>query len=495
MTTTTVPETEFESFANILAGGVRLIRNLGGNSKQFASDFLADGKAVAEDVAVAYEFAVAGGTAARDAWRSAPRTSRIVRETTMLIAAWKWYQMREPHMSDERRQHEADRIHNKYAVRLYNMCNELQGGVLKLGQLLSCRRDLLPEPYIRELSRLQDQAPAESWESVERVFQESFGQMPSDMFDEFESEPVAAASLAQVHRARLADGTVVAVKVQREGIADILETDIHALQVVLRMMKSIVPWLDADIFIGEIIRSLRAELDFDAERLRMQQFAALCASNREVVVPPVYEQYGSATVLTMGFVEGSRLTDWLDQHRNDPAQINRLLSVMTDSFCAQVLEYGVFHADPHPGNFLVTADGKLVLLDFGCVQEFPESVRRNYVMLCMAALGNNRPEMLRLLGELGFRTAGDDPEAILGYADLLLEEFRRGEMFDFAQLNMQAKIADALELTQAAPISAVPAEAVMLGRMLAAIGGLVIGYGANLDLAAHLMPYLMKNAA
>lgn len=473
-----------------------LVSNLIKNSGRLVKDAGQDGVEVIGDAAAAWEFAVRNAETTRNAWRSAPRTSRIVSEAGKMIAAYHWYLMRRPHMTDERSQKEADRLHNKYAPKLYQLCADLQGGVLKLGQLLSCRVDLLPQPYIDALAQLQDQAPEEEYEDMKAMIEEDLGAPLTELFVHFDEKPLAAASLAQVHKAELADGTVVAVKIQRPDIRRILEADMAAMNVVGAMLKSLVPWMDTQTFLTEINRSLIEELDFEREANQIEQAKINLEAMEKLIVPELHRSHSRGRILTMTFIEGVKITNWLDEQAaagiKGNAETDRMLHLLVESYCHQVLHDGYFQADPHPGNFLVTPKGELVLLDFGCVQSFPKDLVDKYILLCAAALTDNRAELEKMLFDLGFRVAGDDPSAIVLYADLMLEEFRAGGTLDFASIDMHKKMADAMELVTESPVTSVPPEFVMLGRVFTSLGGIVVGYHPRLDLSALMMPYLAQ---
>lgn len=488
-----------QATAQVLSSSLRLAGRVIGNAGTLVQDVVVDSQHVARDAVATYHAAAVQVEQVREVWRATPRVTRIVSEATKLVAGYKLHEFKAPFMAPAAQRQALEELHARSAHRLYDMCVELRGGVLKLGQLLSCRVDVLPAVYIQQLAQLQDQAPHEEPAAISAMIEQDLGRPVHELFAQFEMVPVAAASLAQVHRAVLTDGSVVAVKVQRPGIREILEADITALRMVAGLLRSMMPAMDADTFVNEIARSLLDEIDFAAEATAAAQFAQQLGHRDDVLIARSYPELSSARVLTMDYIEGQRIQSYLDgcaaagvQGRAD---IDRLLHTLVDVFMEQILRLGHFHADPHPGNFMVTAQGKLVMLDFGCVCSFTPETRRRYLTLCLAALGNNRPEMQRLLDELGFRAGGDDPGAMLKYCDLMLEEFRAGATLDFASIDIRAKVQQAMELTRQSPITHVPADFVMLGRVFAALSGLVVGYRPSLDLAATAMPYLMEAVA
>ncbi len=484
------PASEFAQAAG------RLVGNLFNNASNIAKDVYSDSQAVANDAAAAYEFTVQAAQTARFTWQAAPRTTRITQEAAKIIAAYRWFAMRQPHMTTERREAELNRLHSKYAPRVHDLCAELQGGMLKVGQLLSCRMDILPDAYVKELARLQDKAPSVPFEQIREVVENQFGNSIEELFESFDETPIAAASLAQVHRATMHNGTIVAVKVQRPGIGEIIETDIKAMAVVARLIKGVFSWVDTETFVTEIGRSLREELNFLDEQIHATSFANKLQHRKDLIIPRTISELCGHEVLTLEYVEGQNLSRWLEQQQTLGSQgqssINTLLTQLIDVFCEQILNLGHFHADPHPGNLMVSPQNVLILLDFGCVQSFPTATRKNYIALCAAALGNNRPEVNRLLHDLGFRAGGDDADAMAQYADLFLEEFRQGGPIDFSSIDIRKKLEEAVALTRSNPVTEVPTEFVMLGRVLTTLSGILAGFESQLDLSALIMPYLLE---
>jgi ubiquinone biosynthesis protein len=254
-----------------------------------------------------------------------------------------------------------------------------EGGVtfVKLGQVLSTRRDLLPPEAVDELGRLQDHAAPAAWEQVELVLTRELGDAVDAVFAEFERQPLAAASVAQVHRARLRSGAEVVVKVQRPGIRQVVERD---LDIIARLARS----LGVRDLAAGFAAAVREELDFRIEAGNMAAVAASRGSGDGVLIPTPHDPLCTQRVLVMQRLDGTPLGDagpviaerGLDRH----AQARALLEFML----RQILVDGVFHADPHPGNILVLGDGRLGLLDFGSVGRLDPSLRAALQRLLLA---------------------------------------------------------------------------------------------------------------
>ena len=263
---------------------------------------------------------------------------------------------------------------------------ELGPTFVKLGQLLSIRPDVLPQPYIEEFSKLQDAAPALPVDVVRAVIESELEAPVGDLFQEFDDVPLAAASLAQVHGAVMHDGTPVIVKVQRPGIRDQVETDIEILYKRARFLEG--HWEKARTYgftdiVDEFALTIREELDFTCEARNTDRLREVTAGDKGIRVPQVYWDLTTGKVLTLEMMRGTRITDILQR---PPGNINRkhLAATLAGSFFEQVFVDGFFHADPHPGNVLVTDSGEIQLVDCGQVGRLDAETRAGAVRLLMA---------------------------------------------------------------------------------------------------------------
>jgi len=285
-----------------------------------------------------------------------------------------------------------------------------EGGVTftKLGQLLSTRRDLLPEEFISELAQLQDRAGPAPWEQVEKVIAESLGVPAGQVFAELQPEPAAAASIAQVHKARLRDGegpgTEVAVKVQRPGIRATVEQDLDILLRLAARLEDRARWAravgTADVARG-FAAAMREELDFRVEARNMTAVAATWAGQQRaasnsvsVVLPALHERLCTEHVLVIDWLDGVSLRAAGELIEDRGLDRTELARVLLRSMVYQITEGGVFHADPHPGNILLLSDGRLALLDFGSVGRL-DAQQRSALQTLLLALGRGDPAALR----------------------------------------------------------------------------------------------------
>ena len=262
---------------------------------------------------------------------------------------------------------------------------------IKLGQLLSTRADLLPQPYLDALARLQDDLEPFPYADVERIIEEELGVRISKAFAEFDRTPIAAASLGQVHRAVLRGGRLVAVKVQRPGIQERVEKDFSALEEVASMFDRFggaSRKVDAVRMLQEFRRTLMSELDYREEARNLLTLSAQLEDFELITVPLPVDDYTTARVLTMDFIDGAKITAVSPLERTE-VDGGALAGQLFRAYLQQILVDGVFHADPHPGNVLLTPDHRLALVDLGMVGRI-SSVAQEQLFKLMLAISEGR---------------------------------------------------------------------------------------------------------
>lgn len=275
---------------------------------------------------------------------------------------------------------------------------------IKLGQLLSTRADLLPEPYLDALSRLQDQIKPFPYEQVEEIVSSELGVRISKIFPEFAREPTAAASLAQVHRAWMRDGRTVVVKVQRPGVRETIVQDLEALE-------EVAEFIDAHTEVGkryefsnlltDLRRSLIRELDFQREASNLLKLGESMREFERLVVPEPIEGFTTPRVLTMEYIPGKKVTD-LSPLRLLELDGPALSEELFRAYLKQILVDGFFHADPHPGNVFITEDDRIALLDLGMVSHISGTFQENLLRLLLAiseGRGDEAAEISMKMGE------------------------------------------------------------------------------------------------
>jgi ubiquinone biosynthesis protein len=285
----------------------------------------------------------------------------------------------------------------QFAVALRQTLEECGATFVKLGQVLSTRRDLLPEGVITELAKLQTEVPAVGWPAVRELLLAEYDEEPDFVFRQIDHEPFAAASIAQVHAATLHDGRRVAVKIQRPGIIPIIERDLDIVQRIAATLERRFSWassMRASELAGGFATAVREELDFRQEARNIASVSAAAEGHESVKIPNVHDDLSTARVLVMELIDGIPLgraeVELNERHTDRTAVATQLLNVLL----RQIMTDGVFHADPHPGNILLLPDDSIALLDFGSVGRLDKQLQAALQRLLLA-IDKREPSGLR----------------------------------------------------------------------------------------------------
>lgn len=459
----------FDRFARVLARSEHL-------GRQAARDFAA----VQAEVAGTAAAARGEWTRLRSTLRASPRALRLAAAATRIAARHRLAAAR-AELDPERGPALFAAARERSATELRDVCAELGGGVLKIGQLLSTRGDLLPPEWIEALATLQDRAPARPFEELAPQIEADLGAPIDELFASIDPEPLATASLAQVHAGRLASGRAVAIKVQLPGAAERVRADLALVQALAPVIGAELPGgLDFAALARELSAAIAEELDFRLEAERARAFAAFAAGDERWKVPEVVASHSGRRVLCMEHCAGQSLAAHLGSA--SPAERDRVLGLLVELVADQILRRGLVHADPHPGNFLVDGrSGQLVILDFGCVLSLSFEERLGYARLVAAIVGHDREGLAVALEAAGFRAEGK--RALADIAELLLEGLEPGAL---ATLEPREQLERGMALLAEAGDLAVPRSFALIGRVLALVGGLLVTHRPRLDLATAL---------
>jgi predicted unusual protein kinase regulating ubiquinone biosynthesis (AarF/ABC1/UbiB family) len=330
----------------------------------------------------------------------------------------------------------------KQAVWLRESLIKLGPTFIKIGQALGTRADLLPLAYVKELATLQDQVPAFSTSDAFARIEEELGKSLHECYPEIDSEPVAAASLGQVYRARLSSGQEVAVKVQRPNLDRIISFDIAILYRLVKLINRFVPSMnenaDWEGMLAEFHSTVFEETDYVREGRNADRFRYNFRTWRPVRVPKVYWSHTSRRVLTLEFIRGTKVTDMeqLRARRISAVKVNRLL---VRTYLKQLLEDGFFHADPHPGNLLVMDSGHLAFFDFGMVGRITPKLQYQMIDAFFHVVGRDVKGLGQDIIGLNFLKPGVDPETIRPVVEALFKHYinlRLGEI-NFKELTYE----------------------------------------------------------
>jgi predicted unusual protein kinase regulating ubiquinone biosynthesis (AarF/ABC1/UbiB family) len=409
------------------------------------------------------------------------RSALVGRTATRIFLAYRWHSWKhrksDPEISDQA----LSEVHRRNAESILAAATKLRGMIIKLGQILGARADVVPDEYIEVLSKLHDEVPAHPFHVVRRHVEQELGAKLEDVFAEFSREPIAAASLAQVHRGRLHDGRDVAVKVQYPEIEEIVKVDLQNIRALGRVGGLLMRDYDIQSMVDELSANAPLELDFIHEGQNAEACAANFDGQEDIVVPKIYWEHSTKRVLVMEFLEGIKITDLdaIDAAGIDRQQIAKLLS---ESYFKQIFSHGFFHADPHPGNLFVQPGPKLVIVDFGLAKELPPGFLAGFVKLIAILVSGSTDGIAQAFRDLGFKTRHDDDTVFETIGDSMVHRLSRNREFNESRELMGEFQANMMKVFRENPVVSVPGEFLYLGRVMGLLAGLGVQLGSQVNL-------------
>ncbi|MDH3868531.1 MAG: AarF/UbiB family protein [Desulfuromonadales bacterium] len=374
--------------------------------------------------------------------------------------------------------------------RLRLVMEELGPTFIKLGQLLSTRPDVLDKAYILEFSKLQDKVPAVSFEEINAQIQRELGYPAEELFAEFSTKPLAAASIAQVHRGKLKSGEEVVFKVRRPGIVKIVETDIDVLMGLAYLIEQHVPTValyDPVGLVKEFRRSIMRELNFTREGRTVDRFAVNFAESETVYTPKIFWDYTGDIVLTMEYVDGIKISA-LEELTAQGYDLKEIARRGADAFLKQVLDFGLFHADPHPGNVFILPDQVICMLDYGMVGRLGQDLKDQLIDLLQALLNRDVNRIISQLLYSGELTDDSDMknlrrdlhDFIEDYYDIVLQDIKVGKLLtEFIEILTHHRIH-------------FPADFMILAKALVIMEGVGRQLDPEFNMINHMRPYVNK---
>jgi predicted unusual protein kinase regulating ubiquinone biosynthesis (AarF/ABC1/UbiB family) len=373
---------------------------------------------------------------------------------------------------------ERDRTHERAAREALATALSLRGVVIKVCQVIATRADVFPPPFIEILKQCHDAVPPRDFATVRAVIELELGKPLDAVYAAFDPTPLASASLAQVHRARLHDGRDVAVKVQYPEIQSLVSSDLANIRRACRVYEFFDPQpLELLPLLDELNKYLALELDFEREADNADRIRAMFADDPGVRVPEIHRDWSSRRVVTMELMDGMKVTD-RDALARASVDRAELVQSLTSIYVRMILAQGFFQADPHPGNLFVQPDGGIVLLDFGLAKELPEGFGLGLFELMFSMMTLNEAAMIRAFQELGFETKTGDPSTFVEIARRMM---RRSDTGRFEGEFTEEMTDELFEAIRENPVVRVPSDFVLVGRVFSLLSGIAhtLGHRAN----------------
>ncbi|QJD97243.1 phosphotransferase [Mucilaginibacter robiniae] len=298
------------------------------------------------------------------------------------------------------------------AADIYDSLSELKGSALKVAQMLSMDKNILPKAYTDKFSQSQYNAPPLSGPLIVQTFKKYFGKSPEQIYDKFNLRSTNAASIGQVHQAEL-NGQKLAIKIQYPGVGDSISSDLKLVKPfafrLLGMSEK-----ELDVYMREVEERLLEETDYELEVRRSIEFSNACSILNHVVFPTYYPELSSKRIITMSWIEGQHLKEFLQTNPSQELR-NQIGQALWDFYNFQQHELRAVHADPHPGNFMITPEGNLGIIDFGCIKEMPEEFYYPFFSLTSTNLLDNKEETIKAFRKLEMILPKDTPQQIEFY--------------------------------------------------------------------------------
>ena len=341
-----------------------------------------------------------------------------------------------------------ENLNKNNAEDIYGGLKQLKGSALKVAQMLSMEKNLLPRAYVEKFSLAQFSVPPLSPPLVVKTFKKYFGQTPEVIFDEFDTKSVNAASIGQVHKAKK-NGKRLAVKIQYPGVADSIKSDLALIKpFALKILN--INAKGAEKYFKEVEEKLTEETDYCLEIEQSQQIANACSHIPNLLFPSYYREMSSNRILTMDFMKGLHLSEFVKTNA-DTEKSNQLGQALWDFYMHQIHNLKKVHADPHPGNFLINNNAQLIALDFGCMKSIPDTFYIPYFELAEKSVMDNPKLFIKKLYELEILTAEDTPEETAFFKNMFYDllsvftlPFQKG-VFDFSNSDFFTKIGNLAE--------------------------------------------------
>lgn len=403
------------------------------------------------------------------------RVVRVVILFFRVLLSYKVFAIRNVLTPAAIRRERLKRLHARNAFIIRENMVQMRGILIKIGQFFSSRVDILPEEYTDELSKLQDQVPPAPFSDIVKRVTEELGPM-DEIFSSFNEVPIASASLGQAHRACLRDGDCIVVKVQYPGIDEVIAADMRALKYIIRVLRVLYRHINLDVIYSEFSRIVAEELDYLLEGKNAETLARNFAKNERIKIPIVYWPYTTSKVLTLEYLEGTKITD-LDEIDRLGIDKKETAHILAEAYAQMFFVDGFFHGDPHPGNIFVRSGPEVILVDFGMVDRLSarkkEELRRGFI----AIVERDSLGLVRALVDMGFIPLTKDIQPLVQFVERLLLKYRDISPGEFKAMDIEEIGRDIQQAVQLNPSIQIPNDFILLGRVV----GMLNGLGSQLD--------------
>ncbi len=376
-------------------------------------------------------------------------------------------------------------------TRLRKAFEKLGPTFIKLGQILSLRPDLVPKEYVKELGKLQDRVPPFSYKEVEKIIQEELKKPIGKLFNDFSQKPIASASISQVHKAKLKNGSLVAVKVQRPKVKEIMETDIEIMFYLANLLekhsKRIRRYKPSRI-VQEFKDWTEKELNFEIEAENAKKFCKNFKNSNTVKIPKVFDSYSSKKILTLEFIDGIELHKIEQLKGKKGYNLNEIIKNGFDSILTQVFIHGFFHADPHPSNILVLKGNKIAFVDFGIVGYFDNSLKQKSINLLYGIVEEDMDTIIDTFLDMGLIEEETDIEQFKTDVKKVIDPLQKSKLKD---VKISYVLEEVLDIAFKHHVK-MPLDFVLFGKAIVEIEGVGLEYDPNFKFVENVKPFLEK---
>ncbi len=420
-----------------------------------------------------------------------------------VFLSYVWLRFKSKFLGKQHYERNIKKLHLKNADRVKNRIQELQGLFVKFGQLISNLSNVLPQEFRGPLEELQDHVHPKSYEEIEETIQKQLGKKPNEIFSNFQKEPLAVASIGQVHRAEL-NGVDVVVKIQHQNIDKIAGADLQILKNLVKLHGYFMNMQGLDHTYNQVKQMIEEELDYAMEAKSMQVISENLKEVPElkIIIPKIFPEQSTSKVLTAEFCAGTNLGH-IDQLKTWNLDLEDIATRLIKLYCKMIVKDGFYHADPHPGNILVNENGEIILLDFGAVANLTEATKKALPKLIEAVVKNDTEEIVNALKTMGFVGSDKSSKKYIKNLVNIFKEFLEEEV-EFDGLNFQniklnsglGSITSILKKVNLSDVSnniIIPKDYILLNRTLVLLMGNAFQLAPKLNAINVARPYLKEH--